>query len=61
MSTARIVFAVFLIAVATTLVVGLCAVGVARAAGSEQQQTPDCAPATRPVTTPTLATTLKKR
>ena len=42
MSTTRIVLAVFLIALATALVVGLCAAGEAHAAGLEQQ-TPDCA------------------
>lgn len=42
MSTTRIILAVFLIAVVTVLVVGLCAVGQAQAAGPEQQQTLDC-------------------
>ena len=42
MSTTRIVLAIFLIALVTALVVGLCAAGKAHAAGPEQQQTPDC-------------------
>lgn len=43
MSTTRIFFAVFLIAVVAALVVGVCAVGAVYAAGPEPQQQPDCA------------------
>jgi predicted CXXCH cytochrome family protein len=42
MSTSRIFFAVLLIAIATALVVGLCMVENASAAGPEQQQSSNC-------------------